>query len=91
MSTWTLTQCWLGELAFIPFDRLYVLGYDIGPRGFYLMGGIFLINLAFILLFYKELKLSTFDAGLATALGFMPLLIHYVLMTLVSVTVVRRL
>lgn len=78
----------VGELAFIPFDRLYVLGYDIGPRGFYLMGGIFFLNLAFILLFYKELKLSTFDAGLATALGFMPLLIHYVLMTLVSVTVV---
>ena len=78
----------VGELAFIPFDRLYVLGYDIGPRGFFLMGGILLINLAFIVIFYKELKLSTFDAGLATALGFMPLLIHYVLMSLVSITVV---
>jgi manganese/zinc/iron transport system permease protein len=78
----------VGELAFIPFDRLHVFGFDIGPRGFYLMGGIFLFNLAFIVLLYKELKLSTFDAGLATALGFMPLLIHYVLMSLVSVTVV---
>jgi manganese/zinc/iron transport system permease protein len=78
----------VGELAFVPFERLNVLGYDIGPRGFYLMGGIFLVNLAFILVFYKELKLSTFDAGLAAVLGFMPLLIHYILMTLVSITVV---
>jgi manganese/zinc/iron transport system permease protein len=39
-------------------------------------------------LFYKELKLATFDAGLAAALGFAPALIHYGLMALVSVTAV---
>jgi manganese/zinc/iron transport system permease protein len=78
----------LGELAFAPFDRLIVFGQDIGPRGLWVMGGILLINLAFILAFYKELKLSTFDAGLAAALGFAPALIQTVLMALVSVTVV---
>ena len=52
------------------------------------MGTILLLNLAFILLFYKELKLATFDASLAAALGFAPTLIHYGLMTLVSVTTV---
>jgi manganese/zinc/iron transport system permease protein len=78
----------LGELAFAPFDRLEIAGRDLGPRGLYVMGGILLINLAFILLFYKELKLSTFDAGLAATLGFAPGLIHYALMGLVSVTVV---
>ncbi len=78
----------LGELAFAPFDRLVVFGYDIGPRSLYLMGGILLVNLVFILLFFKELKLATFDPGLAAALGFSPLLIHYALMTLVSVTAV---
>ena len=52
------------------------------------MGGILLINLIFITLFYKELKLATFDAGLAAALGFSPVLVHYGLMTLVSVTAV---
>jgi manganese/zinc/iron transport system permease protein len=46
------------------------------------------LNLLFILLFYKELKLATFDASLAAALGFAPTLIHYGLMTLVSVTTV---
>jgi manganese/zinc/iron transport system permease protein len=78
----------LGELAFAPFDRLVLFGRDFGPRGLYLMSGILLLNLSFILLFYKELKLSTFDAGLAAALGFAPGLIHYALMSLVSVTVV---
>jgi len=78
----------LGELAFAPFDRFELFGYDIGPRSLYLMGGIMLINLAFIIFFFKELKLATFDAGLAAALGFTPWMIHYALMSLVSVTAV---
>lgn len=78
----------LGELVFAPFDRFVVLGYDVGPKALYMMGGILLLNLLFILLFYKELKLATFDAGLAATLGFAPGLIHYALMTLVSVTAV---
>jgi manganese/zinc/iron transport system permease protein len=78
----------LGELAFAPFTRFVVLGYDLGPRALYVMGGILLLNILFILLFYKELKLATFDTGLAAALGFSPGLIHYGLMTLVSVTAV---
>jgi len=78
----------LGEPALAPFDRMLVFGRDIGPRGFYLMGGILLINLAFITIFYKELKLSTFDAGLAATLGFAPVVLHYALMSLVSITVV---
>jgi manganese/zinc/iron transport system permease protein len=77
-----------GEIAFAPFDRFYAFGYDLGPLGVYLMGGILLINLIFILVFYKELKISTFDAGLAATLGFAPAAIHYALMSLVSVTVV---
>ncbi|MBN1485429.1 MAG: metal ABC transporter permease [Chloroflexia bacterium] len=78
----------LGELAFAPFDRLVLGGYDLGPKSLYLMGAIALLNLLFILLFYKELKLATFDAGLAAALGFAPTLMHYGLMGLVSVTAV---
>lgn len=78
----------LGELAFAPFDRLEVGGVDFGPRGLYVMGGILLINLVFIAVFYKELKLTTFDAGLAASLGFLPGLLHYLLMGLVSITVV---
>ncbi len=78
----------LGELAFAPFDRLTVFGIDVGPQSLYLMLGILLINVVFILVFYKELKLSTFDTALATALGFSPAVIHYSLMSIVSVTCV---
>jgi manganese/zinc/iron transport system permease protein len=75
-------------LAFAPFDRLIVGSADLGPRALWLATGVGLLNLVFILLFYKELKLATFDAGLAAALGFSPTVIHYALMTLVSVTAV---
>lgn len=78
----------LGELAFAPFDRMKVFGRDIGARSIYTMGAILFINIAYIALFFKELKLVTFDEGLAAALGFAPAIIHYSLMTLVSVTAV---
>ena len=78
----------LGELAFAPFNRLELGGTDVGPVALWMMGGIATLNFAFLLIFYKELKLSTFDAGLATALGFVPLTLHYALMALVSVTAV---
>lgn len=78
----------LGELAFAPFDRLVVGGMDVGPRHLWLMGGITLLNLAAVVVFFKELKVATFDPGLAASLGLAPALIHYGLMTLVSVTAV---
>jgi manganese/zinc/iron transport system permease protein len=78
----------LGELAFAPFDRFVALGIDLGPRTLVVMLVILAVNVLFIGLFYKELKLATFDAGLAAALGFSPALIHYGLMTLVSITAV---
>jgi manganese/zinc/iron transport system permease protein len=78
----------LGELAFAPFRRLVVGGRDLGPRTLWVMGAILLLNVGFVWAFYKELKLSTFDASLAAALGFSPALLHYGFMSLVSVTAV---
>lgn len=78
----------LGELAFAPFDRLEMAGLDLGPQALWIMLGVLALNLAFIALFYKELKLATFDPSLAAALGFAPALIHYGLMTVVSITAV---
>lgn len=77
----------LGELVFAPFNRLNLWGINL-PVALWGMGTIALLNLAAIVLFYKELKIATFDAGLAGALGFSPVLIHYGLMSLVSVTAV---
>jgi manganese/zinc/iron transport system permease protein len=78
----------LGELAFAPFNRLRPVGLDLGPVALYTTGSILVVNLLFITLFYKELKLATFDPALAAALGFAPGLIHYALMGVVSVTAV---
>ncbi|ABU57813.1 iron chelate uptake ABC transporter family permease subunit [Roseiflexus castenholzii] len=78
----------LGELAFAPLDR-YTLGdIDLGPRALWLMSGILGMSLLLLILFYKELKLATFDAALAATLGFMPTALHYGLMSVVSLTAV---
>ena len=78
----------LGELAFAPFDRLVVFGVDIGAKAIYTSGALLLINVILITVFYKELKIVTFDPMLASLLGFSPGLVHYGLMTLVSLTAV---
>lgn len=58
------------------------------PKSFGVMGILTLITVAFVVVVYKELKLATFDAGLAKALGFRPALLHYLLMVLVSLVAV---
>lgn len=47
-----------------------------------------LLSVFFVAIFYKELKLSTFDAALAKALGFRPGVMNYALMILVSLVAV---
>lgn len=78
----------LGELAFAPFDRMVVAGVDIGAKAIYTTGVLLLLNLVVIIVFFKELKIVTFDPILAAILGFLPRLVHYGLMTLVSLTTV---
>lgn len=78
----------LGELAFAPFDRLTMAGLDLGPAALWSMGTILLLDAAVLVLLRKELTLATMDAGLAAVLGFSPVVLHYGLMTLVSVTAV---
>ncbi len=78
----------LGELAFAPFNRMVVFGYDIGAKAIYSAMALLVVNLAFIITFFKELKVVTFDPVLSAVLGFTPALIHYGLMALVSLTTV---
>ena len=78
----------LGELAFAPFDRFLIDGMDFGPKSLWTIGVILIITLGLLFAFFKELKISTFDVGLATALGFSPVVLHYGLMSVASVTTV---
>ncbi|MFP4378471.1 MAG: metal ABC transporter permease [Spirochaetales bacterium] len=58
------------------------------PESLTVTFGIALLTLLFVGLFYKELKLATFDTALARSLGFRPGLLLYALMTLVSLVAV---
>ena len=76
----------LGEIAFAPFDRLTLNGFDAGPAALWSTSCICLLNLLMTICLSKELKLSTFDPLLAAFYGFRPHLLHYLLMTSVSLT-----
>jgi manganese/zinc/iron transport system permease protein len=77
----------VGEVVLAPFDTITIGGVEVA-RSLVTMAIMTVVNLAFIVIFYKELKLTTFDAGLAMSLGFAPGLLHYGLMGLLSVTAV---
>lgn len=77
-----------GEIAYTPFDRWIVGGVDRGPRPVWILGGALLINILFIMLCYRPLLICSFDPRLARALGIRERLWHYLLMTVVSLTVV---
>lgn len=77
-----------GEIGLAPLDILIIGGKSFGSKALWVTGGTLLLDLALILFFYKELKIASFDPDLAAALGFSPVLLHYVLMSAVSVTVV---
>ncbi|MCP2015288.1 manganese/zinc/iron transport system permease protein [Deinococcus sp. HSC-46F16] len=73
-----------GEIAYTPF-RTGWLGL---PAAWVLVGGMLLVNALFVGGLFKELKLSTFDPGLARTLGFSPQVLSGALLTLVALTVV---
>ncbi|WP_420628033.1 metal ABC transporter permease [Candidatus Leptofilum sp.] len=58
------------------------------PKSITVMALITFLTILFVVLFYKELKLSTFDSALAAALGFRPTLLNYALMVVVSLVAV---
>ncbi len=81
-GTYSAAQAWRERLILEPPLLVF------WPRALTLMGIITLLNIAFVIAFYKELKLSSFDPALAAALGFHPGLLTYGLMVLVSLTAV---
>lgn len=76
----------LGSAVFSANRPVFLFGLSMPP--FVPLFGLFALNALLVAAFYKELKLSTFDAGLAATLGFLPGLLHYGLMTVVSLTAV---
>lgn len=73
-----------GEIAYVPWDLWMLNGLSVGPRPVWILGFVVLLNLSFIISFYKELKVYAFDPDLAVSLGMPVVLVHYSLMGTVS-------
>jgi len=78
----------MGEIVFIPWERIELPGIGSVPEATFLLAVVFAAVLALGLLFYKEWKITTFDPSLAASLGIPVSLMHYLLMTMTSVTAV---
>ncbi|GGZ17249.1 manganese transport system membrane protein MntD [Echinicola pacifica] len=78
-----------GEIAYVPIDLwITKAGTIMGPRTTYLAVINLVLAIAFVSLFYKELKLSTFDPEFAATIGLSTAGVNYGLMGMVSYTTV---
>lgn len=78
----------MGEIAFVPWNTLQIGGVSLGPVAVWMLGGVLFVNLLLIAIFYKEIKLSTFDPQYALLIGVPVVFIHYLLMIMVSLSTV---
>ena len=76
-----------GAIELTPLDTYEILGYEI-PAAALTNAGMLLLNGILVVIFYKELKITTFDPALATTMGINANVMHYVLMTFVAATTV---
>lgn len=76
-----------GAIELTPLDTAMLFGQEI-PRAAITTGAMLLLNLLFVIVFFKELKITAFDPALATTMGINANLMHYGLMTLVAATTI---
>lgn len=76
-----------GAIELTPLDTISLLGFEI-PRAALVLSIVLLLDIAFVIVFFKELQISSFDPELATTLGIRSSVMHYALMTLVAITTV---
>ncbi|HWH14566.1 MAG TPA: metal ABC transporter permease [Miltoncostaeaceae bacterium] len=76
-----------GEIAFAPF-RVWEVGDLLLARSAVIMGAVVALNLMFVLLFWKELRSTSFDPDFARTAGFSPALVTRLLLVGVAVTAV---
>jgi manganese/zinc/iron transport system permease protein len=78
-----------GEIGLVWLeDHTVVAGATLGPESVVRMTIIAAMTVLLVGLFYKELLVSSFDPGLASSLGINATLVHYLLMSWLSVVVV---
>ena len=77
-----------GVIEYTPLYTLDIGGRNFGPQAFWQVLAVFVLVAVSVALFFKELKLTSFDPGLAAAAGISATAVHYGLMALVSLTTV---
>lgn len=78
----------MGEITFIPWNTITLPLIGNIPEATALLAIVLVIVIACIVAFYKEWKLTSFDPALAASLGIPVVLMHYLFMSLVSITTV---
>jgi manganese/zinc/iron transport system permease protein len=76
-----------GAVELVPLNVEQIWGMEV-PRAVISLAIVLIANALFVLLFYKELKISAFDPALATAVGVNSRVMHYLLMMFVAITTV---
>ena len=77
----------IGEIILAPLHRINFLGLSL-PKALVQMSFVLLINIVFITMFFRKLKISSFDPVYATVAGIAGAVLHYSFMALVSFTAV---
>jgi manganese/zinc/iron transport system permease protein len=78
----------MGDITFVPWNTLELFGHSLGPKAVWMLGTVALINFILMWIFYKELKITSFDPQMALALGIPVTFIHYLLMGMLSLSTV---
>ena len=84
-----LSIIYLGDTAFTSFNRLRIVGIDIGSYAFYSILIIMIINIIIVMVYYKEFKIDGVDKYYAASIEMREETIDFVLviMTALSVSV----
>ncbi|MFV0338486.1 MAG: metal ABC transporter permease [Chthoniobacterales bacterium] len=78
-----------GEIAFVPLEPPVIWqGWELGPPSVLRMGTVLVCIILAILIFYKELLVTSFDAALSKSLGMKTGVWHYALMAALAIVVV---
>ena len=77
----------IGEIILAPLHRINFLGLSL-PKALVQMSFVLLVNIVFIAVFFRKLKISSFDPVYAGVAGIAGAGLYYVFMALVSFTAV---
>lgn len=76
----------MGEITFIPWERIELPLIGSIPEAVFILVLVLVVVLLALVGFYKEWKITSFDPALAASLGIPVVFMHYLFMSLVSVT-----